>query len=225
LVLAYNKTSGKPAWQSDKLKGSWAPLTVKKVAGKEFLLAWANSGLNGFDPNTGKKLWSIPWKTAYDCHATVPAANGTCIFVTSGYKRGCQAFDLKSGSPKPLWEKTKAVASCNSDPVIKDGYVYSFSGNGPNGALKCLELKTGNVKWETKDFGNGSLVLVDGCFLVMGYKGKMGLVKADPGGFAKLAEMQVYTMKNKMPVYTAPAIAGNCVYVRYQQELKCFSLK
>ncbi len=60
------------------------------------------------------------------------------------------------------------------------GRVYSFSGNGPAGKLACVELATGALKWETRDLGNGSLVLVDGCLLCLTYAGSLVLVEARP---------------------------------------------
>jgi hypothetical protein len=223
LVMAYDKTTGKLAWKSANAPGSWAPLAIAKLDGKDQLLAWHSGGLKGLHPTTGAEFWNIPWKTAYDCHATVPAVEGSVLFMTSGYGVGCQAFEMKGDKPASLWAVNKAVASCNSEAVIQNGFVYSFTGNGAPGAFKCLDLKTGAEKWSAPEFGNGALVLVDGCLLCLGYKGKLALVEAKPDAYKKLAEMQVFTVKDP-PAYTAPAVANGKVYVRYLGTMICYDL-
>ncbi|MBI3831186.1 MAG: hypothetical protein HY291_16835 [Planctomycetes bacterium] len=121
---------------------------------------------------------------------------------------------------------SKAISACSSSPVVRDGYVYSFSGNGndANATLKCVELKTGSEKWSTRAFGNGTLILVDGCLLCLSYKGQLGLVEATPGAYVKLAEMQVFKVE-ETPAYAAPAMAYGKVYVRYADKMVCYDLK
>lgn len=226
LVMAYDKVSGKLDWKSSNANGSWAPLAVLKLDGKDVLMAWASDGLKGLDPVSGKFLWNIPWKTSYDCHANLPAVEGSTLFLTSGYGTGCQAFEIKADKPISLWPVSKAVSACNSSPLISGGYVYSFSGNGSdaNGILKCIELKTGIEKWASKDFGNGTLLFVDGCLLCLSYRGRLGLVEASSGAFKKLADMDVFPAKGT-PAYAAPAIAYGKVYLRYLDKMVCYDLK
>jgi outer membrane protein assembly factor BamB len=223
LVMAYDKATGKLAWKSADAPGSWAPLAVLRLAGEDQLLAWHSGGLKALDPTNGKELWNIPWRTSYDCHVSLPAVEGSDLFLTSGYRTGCQAFSLKGGRPTPLWPANKAVASCCSAPVVHAGHIYSFTGNGADGALKCLELKTGTEKWSTPDFANGTLVLVDGCLLCLGYKGKLGLVEASPDAYRKLGEMKVFDAQEP-PAYAAPAVACGKVYVRYLGKMVCYDL-
>jgi outer membrane protein assembly factor BamB len=223
LVMAYEKLTGKLAWKAANATGSWAPLCVVRLDGRDELLAWHSTGLKGLDPLNGAERWNIPWKTAYSCHGTMPAVDGATLFMTSGYGTGCQAFEIKGASPAPLWPVSKAVSSCNSDPVIVGGHVYSFSGNGPSGALKCLELRTGTEKWTSTDFGNGTLVLCDGCLLCLGYSGKLGLVAAEPAEYRKLAVMQLFEAKGA-PAYAAPAVANGKAYLRHLGNLACYEL-
>ncbi|MCW8131769.1 MAG: PQQ-like beta-propeller repeat protein [Planctomycetota bacterium] len=222
LVMAFHAKDGSVAWKSPNAVGSWAPLSIRALGGKDCLFAWSSDGLRGLDPATGAFQWHIPWKTAYDCHATEPLADGARLFVTSGYGVGCQAFELKDGKPNALWPVSKAVSSCSSAAAVRDGCVYSFSGNGKDGSLVCLDWQTGEVKWTTKEFGNGSLLLIGDVLLCLGYQGKLGLVEAAPGAYKKLGEMQVFDAKE--PAYAAPAYANGKAYVRYNGKLACYDL-
>lgn len=223
LVMAFHAKDGTVAWRSSNAVGSWAPLSIQKLGGKDCLFAWANNGLHGLDPATGAFLWHIPWKTPYDCHATAPLSDGERLFVTSGYGVGCQAFELKDGKPSELWPVSKAVSSCSSLPVARGGYVYAFSGSGKDGAMSCLDWKTGDVMWTTKEFGNGTLVLLDDVLLCFSGQGKLGLVEIAPAAYKKLGETQVFEVKDP-PSYAAPAVANGKVYVRYNGKLACYKL-
>ena len=223
LVMAYDKLTGKLAWKSALANGSWAPLSIAKLDGKDELLAWHSAGLKGLDPATGADLWNIPWKTAYDCHGSMPAVDGATLFMTSGYGTGCEAFEIKQDKPAPLWPVSTAVSSCNSTPVIFGGVVFSFSGNGASGVLKCLKLASGEEKWASGEFGNGTLALVDGCLLCFSYSGKLGLVSANPDAYTKLAMIQAFDA-SAAPSYAAPAVANGKVYLRYLGKVVCYDL-
>ncbi len=223
LVVAYDKRSGALAWKAGKGPGGWAAATIQPVDGRPQLIVFATRGVVGMAPESGEELWAIPWRTPYDCHVATPTVAGSTVFVTSGYNTGCQAFDIRGKEATPLWDKSKAVASCSSDPVIVDGYVYSFSGQGPHGKLKCIELATGHEKWATEELGNGSLVWADGCLLCLTYAGKLVLVEARPDAFGKLAEMSVFKAGGP-PAFASPVVAGGRVYLRYGSRLVCYGL-
>ena len=56
----------------------------------------------------------------------------------------------------------KNVANHWSTPVYKDGYLYgmfSFKKYG-EGPLACVEIATGDIKWEKEGFGPGNVILV-----------------------------------------------------------------
>jgi outer membrane protein assembly factor BamB len=174
----------------------------------------ASDRVCAFDAAGGRPLW----KKEYD--AKIDDLSG---FVTSGYNTGCQAFDVHGKQVTPLWGKNKVIASCSSDPVIVDGFVYSFSGQGTSGKLKCLDLKTGKEKWTAADLGNGSLLWVDGCLCCLSYSGKLALVEARPDAYHELAEMKIFEAE-KTAAYTCPIIAADNVYLRFGPRLACYRL-
>jgi hypothetical protein len=223
LVVAYDKTFDAPIWKAGRGPGGWAAATVQRLDAKPQLLVFAAAGVVAMTPERGEPLWTIPWRTAYDCHVVAPIIYGSTVFVTSGYNTGCRAFEVHGKQVTRLWDKNKVIASCSSDPVIIDGFVSSFSGQGTSGKLKCLDLKTGRENWTTADLGNGSLVWVDGCWCCLSYSGKLALVEARPAAYHKLAEMKVLKAETTA-AYTCPIIATHNVYLRHGPRLACYRL-
>jgi len=225
LVIAYDKMTGRVIWKSMVGKAGYSAITPTKAAGAENFLVFYGTGLMCLEPSDGRRIWSIPWKTAYDVNATTPVTSGSIIFITSGYNTGCQALKVVGTSVEPLW-RSKVIASHHSDPVILEGYIYSYSGqsNQNKGMFKCVDLKSGEEKWSTGEIGWGTTVYVDAHLLCMDIKGNLFLVKPDPNEFKKATEFRGALGDVSNPAWTTPVVANNRLYLRYMQRLICYDL-
>ena len=54
--------------------------------------------------------------------------------------------------------------------------------------MKCIDASTGMEKWKTRGFGEGTLMLADGHLIILGDRGKLGLVKATASAYHEVAE-------------------------------------
>jgi outer membrane protein assembly factor BamB len=225
LVVAYDKMTGRLAWKSMEGKAGYAALTPLKVENTTKLLAFHGAGLSCLDPSDGTTLWTVPWETSYGVNATTPAVAGTTIFITSGYKTGCQAIKAENGQAQLLW-RSKAIVSQHSDPVIIDGFIYGYSGQSDQNAgyFKCIKLDSGDEKWSTGAIGWGTTTYVDGHLLCLDIKGNLFLVKPDPNRFEKVTEFQAALGEVTDPAWTVPVVANGRLYLRYMQHLVCYDL-
>jgi outer membrane protein assembly factor BamB len=98
-----------------------------------------------------------------------------------------------------------------STSVYHDGYLYGFD----NKILKCIDAKTGEMKWRERDLGHGSLIYADGHLVVMGEQGQLVLVEATPDAFKPQGRMQVFEGKT----WTAPSLSDGKLYLRDQHQL------
>jgi outer membrane protein assembly factor BamB len=225
LVIAYDKMTGNVIWKSMEGKAGYAAITLMEAAGAEKLLIFYGTGLMCLQPNDGSNIWSFLWQTSYDVNATTPVTSGSIIFITSGYNTGCQALKIEDEGVNPLW-RSKVIASHHSDPAIINGYIYGYSGqsNQNKGLFKCVDLESGEEKWSTGEIGWGTAVYVDGHLLCMDIKGNLFLVKPDPNGFNKVAELRDALGDVSHPAWTIPVIANGRLYLRYMQRLLCYDL-
>ncbi|MGV3533706.1 MAG: alcohol dehydrogenase, partial [Chthoniobacteraceae bacterium] len=110
----------------------------------------------------------------------------------------------------------KPLANHWSTPVVKDGHMYGMFqfkeyGDGP---VKCVDIATGDVKWEKAGFGPGNVILAGDKVLALSDKGELVLIAADPAGYKELARADVLDGK----CWTTPVLANGRIYARSTKE-------
>ncbi len=224
-AIAYDKMSGNVIWKSMTDNAGYAGSVVMNIDNNPELLIFHASGLSLLNPSDGKQLWNTPWPTDYGVNATTPVVYKNYVFITSGYKMGCELLEVEKSKCSVRW-KSNVIASQHSDPIIIDGFLYGYSGdsNGHNGAFKCIEISTGKELWSTTEIGWGTIIYADGYFICFDIKGNLYLVKQNPGKFEKAAEFKNALEGVTNPAWTSPVIANGKLYLRYLQKLVCYDL-
>ena len=189
-VIAFDKKTGKEAWASE-LKdeaghtGGMTPMSIERVPCVA-VVTQRNLAVIRLDPGKeGKTVATFPWLTDFANNIAAPAAEGDCTLVTSGYNMNaiCKVqFTL--GGAKELWRKRYPSKVCT--PVIHGGHVYLAWQR-----VRCLDWKTGELKWEGGSFGDpGSCIVTgDDRLIVFGLRGKLALVetaKRSPDAYKEL---------------------------------------
>jgi outer membrane protein assembly factor BamB len=97
-----------------------------------------------------------------------------------------------------------------------NGFLYGPDGNNSEGAgrsptsLRCLDWKTGEIKWSEPKLGFNGLISVGGKLLVLTEMGDLVLVEASPDGYKELGLAHIIEGR----AFTAPVFAGGKVYAR-----------
>ena len=226
-MLAFNKTSGAVAWKNGDDTMTHATPVVATIGGVRQVIYLMESGLVSLDARSGKSLWKFPFtfRTATACS---PVVSGDIIFCTAGYGIGGAACRVtKTGDAfeaKELWRiRDASVADLWSTPVCKDGYLYgmiSFKKFG-NGPLKCVDLKTGAVKWEQPGFGAGNVVLAGNYLLALSDDGHVAMVEATPAAYKELGRIKAIDGK----CWSTPALSDGRLYVRSTKEAACLDFR
>ena len=102
--------------------------------------------------------------------------------------------------------------SCHyATPVLRDGFLYGYHGRQEKGAeLRCVEWKTGKVKWTNGKFGSGSILLVGKRILMVRETGQIVLAEAVPTGFKGVATHRAFAGT----VRANAAVANGMLFVR-----------
>src|SRR5262249_49193249 len=112
-----------------------------------------------------------------------------------------------------------------STPLVRDGHAYALD---KKEGLKCVELKTGTVKWDSQHITPRSrnpqavLVWVGERALIFNEKCELIWAKLTPEKFEEISRAQV-PLKNGF-TWANPAFADKCVYVRNDEEILCVPL-
>ena len=188
--MAVNKATGEVKWKSEpKPAGYSTPLPG------EGGIVYFSSGktYSAVDTATGTLRWEYPWKTQYGVNGADPIVDGKSVFIASGYNKGCTLIDVSSSEPKKVWE-SRVMRSQFNTCVLVDGHLYGPDGNdGDVGALKCVELKTGTVKWEHKGFGVGGVMVADGKLIALSHRGELMIAPVSAEKFEPTAKAEVLT--------------------------------
>jgi outer membrane protein assembly factor BamB len=222
-MVALNKKTGKTVWKSSPFgfPNYSSPIYVV-YKGVPMIITAGRQGLVAFNPKTGKKLWSHAFAVKNTANCPDPAFADGYVFWAVGYGKGCVCLKLsvegKKVTATEAW-KNKNMVCHHGGYVILDGYIY---GNHSKG-WSCLDLKTGDVKWNNDGVGKGSLCYADGMLYLYGEKeGKVGLAAATPKEF-KMGN--TFNVEGKGPSWAHPVVNGGKLYLRYDNNLYCFDVK
>jgi outer membrane protein assembly factor BamB len=103
--------------------------------------------------------------------------------------------------------------------VIHEGYIYGNNG----GSFACLDLKTGEKKWEERAVGKGSLCWADGMlYLFSENNGQAALATCSPEKLELRGRVQV---EGEGKSWAHPVVIGGRLYLRYDTTLYAFDVK
>ncbi len=225
-LMALERATGKEIWRSlSDRPGYSSPLLIETRAGRQ-LVYWTPENVVGLDPASGQVRWRVPFASTYDVALSDPVWHDEVLLV-SGYWEGSKALGLneRGEEPKVLWEGRR-LSLLMSTPLYRDGHVYALD---KRDGLKCIELRTGTVKWEgehiTPKGRNPQATLVwngdlrQGRALILNELGELILARLAPEGYRQISKTKV-----SAGTWAHPAYAEQCVFVRNDQEIVCVPL-
>lgn len=223
-IASFSRTTGQLNWHAGPHKVGYGSPAVFTYDGKRYAASLNNQTVQIVDLATGKEVASSEWLTSYDTNSTTPMVRGDEIFISTGYKRGCELLKFNGQSLTQLYEE-KTMANHMNNCVLWDGHLYGVHGNSHTPsqcALRCIEWKTGKQLWSQRGCGAGSLILSDGKLLVLSDQGLLALVKASPEKFESMAQQQVLSGE----CWTSPVLANGRIYCRSSDgDVVCLNVK
>ena len=223
--IALNKETGELLWKGSGTSGYASPVIfkIKDGTGAAFFGKEALFGVNLAD---GKMLWEFPWKTPWGENSPDPIAFDDFIYISTGHGMGATLLKLsEDGKPAPVWEN-KAFINHISTSVLKNGFLYGFSGlvhrkptvAKPNN-LSCVDVKTGEAKWTQPDM-IGQITLAGGKLILLTTEGDLIVAEASPEKYIELARAHVIDSKPgdgkgaPKKCWTVPVLSGGHIYCR-----------
>lgn len=220
-IMAYRKVDGSPIWQSEVGRQGYSSPIVATLLGRPMVLNFAAFQLNGLDPQTGKCLWSFPWKTSMGITCSQPiVVDDAHVFISLGYGIGSAMVELTQGdggiTARSKWTSARMKNKFTSS-VIHKGAIYGLDET----VLACLDLDTGELKWKGGRYGYGSILLVGDHLLVSGEYGELALVQATPAEHREIGRIQILEGKS----WNNAALAGGLLFARNHKDMVCYDLR
>jgi outer membrane protein assembly factor BamB len=218
-VAALDKNDGSVAWRSlDDPVGDATPVWAE-VRGVPQVIFFTGLAAVGVAPKDGRQLWRYPWKTRFDLNIATPIYSDGRVFISSNYGVGGAVLRLTGkGTPDTVW-KAKTMQNHFATSVLYRGHLYGFSAD----RLRCVDFRTGKVRWDEAGLGKGSLVVADGHLIVLGEHGQLVLAKAIPDRYAPVRRRQVFDEGTL--TWTVPVVSGGRLFVRSENTLLALDLR
>ena len=147
---------------------------------------------------------------------------GDLVFISASYGAGAAVLKFKEAGPEKLWSGDDILSNHYATSVHHNGFLYGFDGRQEQGCnFRCVELKTGKIRWSQGRFGAGTVTLVGNHLLILTEKGELICAPATATEFKPVARAQILPFG----VRAYPAIADGLFYARSGEKLVCLDLR
>jgi outer membrane protein assembly factor BamB len=222
-VVAFDAANGNVLWSATNDDAGYSSPIAATLEGVRTILCFTRAGLVALDPASGKVRFQFPWRSRSNAsvNAAVPVVVGNLVFVSASYGTGAALLEVNGSQLKTMWSGDDSLSNHYASDVYKDGYLYGFHGRQEYGQeFRCVEFKTGKVKWSVEGFGAGTVTLAGDQLLIIRENGEGVIAAASPAG---------YRISSKAPllpsvVRSYPAVADGRVYLRNETTLAAYDL-
>lgn len=210
-LIAVDVNSGKTLWRTERNElPSWATPTV--VNGRE-IVTNAPNAIRGYDPGTGKELWSFGGSSKIT--APTPIYTKDYLVVASGRRPEAPVFVVRADQHgTQVWSKTQRGPYMPT-PLIHDGLLYVL---GNAGIFDAYDLASGAEVYRERIPHQGSGFSAS----PVAADGKVYLPSEDGDIFVvQLGRTFQLLGKHSMgePLMATPAIGDQTMYVRGERHL------
>jgi outer membrane protein assembly factor BamB len=228
-LVALNKRTGDVLWKCAVPGGdeaAYASAIVVETGGVRQYVQFLQGGVVGVDARSGKFLWRYD-KTAQGSPANIPTpvAHEDAIYTASGRGGGgLVRLKLNQGAieAEPVYAAMR-LPNAIGGAVTINGYLYGTAGQ----ALTCAEFTTGEVKWQDRGVGAGSICYADGRLYLHGENGEVALVEATPEAYREKGRFTPPDApeRGRSRAWAYPVVANGRLYIRDMGSLWCYDVK
>ncbi len=243
-VVAFDKNTGKEIWRSLDGGASYSAPRFIQHGKRRLVLVWTGDWFAGLEPSTGEPVWKEKFSRAQMViNVADPVVDqGTGRMFFSSFYDGSYLYrmDTSSMGVDLLWSRrgrsenhTDALHSIIMTSVIRGNYVYGIDSHG---ALRCLDLETGDRVWEDQTllekgrWATAFFVQNGEHTWISTEKGDLVIARLTPDGFERISTAHLIEPTTFLPrrsgniVWSQPAYAHKHIFARNDRELICVDL-
>ena len=151
-IVALDRKTGAVRWRTDRsgemqangqLRKSYGTPLALELGGEMQIVSPATDWLYGYDPNTGRELWKLPYGELGFSLTPLPVVGKDHIFMATGFGRPqILGIQLKDGQPAEIKWRYKRGAPTMPSPILVGDELYFVSDSG---IFTCLDALSGGV--------------------------------------------------------------------------------
>jgi outer membrane protein assembly factor BamB len=223
-VVAFNQKSGALVWKGGSFPTGPASPILIGVDGQDQLVVSGANELAGVDPASGRVLWLHPHKTEWGLNISTPVwGEGNLLLVSAAYNNGARLLKLTQTGGKTTvqeqWYQNRMRVHIGTIIRLGDYAIGSSGDFGPCPTV-AIDLKTGNILWQNREFARSTFLYADRKLVIMDEDGNLGLAAPSREGLNVLTKASVLANRS----WTVPTLVGTTLYVRDRKSLAAFEL-
>ena len=217
-IEALDKRTGQEKWRAKRGLSRQAHVTplIINVQGQPQLISGAGDVVQGFDPDSGQRLWTVR-SSGEGVVPSIVSGQGL-VFTSSGYGTPTLRA-IRPGArgdvtaTQVAWESRTGVPLMPSF-LYADGLLFCLK---ESGMVTCLEAGTGRILWQERLEGTfgASPVLAAGRIYCLAEDGTTVVIAAGRE-FKSLARNPL-----QGPCKASPALSNGRIFLRSQTSLYC----
>lgn len=221
-LIALGLYTGETVWQTPGDSPGYGSFILGTFGGARQIVGHDASSLGGWDPNTGRRLWTLLPTKKGDYNVPTPVdLDGRLLVATEN--NGTRLYDFDASgriNPIPIAQNRK-LSPDTSTPVVIDGLLFGcFRG------LFCLDLNDNlNTLYSTEADGSlidyTALIAGNNRVLALTVKGELILLETAREAYKPISRLKLF---EGAEVWSHPALIDNRLYVRSMKEVCCFLL-
>jgi outer membrane protein assembly factor BamB len=223
-IAALNKEDGKVVWRSKDYtdRAHYSSPVVATLGGVAQIVQLSQKNVFGVALDGGELLWTYSGACNGTANCCTPIVADDHVFAASAYGTGGGLVKISNdgGGQKATEAYFEKKMGVHHGGIVKIGdYMYT---NGA-GSLTCINYLTGEIAWQNRSVGKGSLVAADGMLYVLSERQKIALVEATPEEYRELGRIEIESRGR--PSWAHPVVAGGVLYIRDQHTLTAYKVR
>jgi outer membrane protein assembly factor BamB len=240
LVVSFDKATGEELWRAlDDKEVGYCPPVIFTFGASRQLIIWHPQAVSSLNPENGEQNWQVAYPVHSGLCIATPRQVGNQLFVTSFYN-GPRMIEVGDDgkSATVVWQgysdseiQTQGLHAIICTPYMNDTHIYGVCSYGQ---LRCLDAKTGERIWETREatgkarWWNAFLIPHEDRFFIHNEQGELIIARLSPEGYEEISRAKLVEPTRKvgrrMTIWSHPAFAMKSVFARNDKELVRVSL-
>jgi outer membrane protein assembly factor BamB len=217
-LTAFDAETGAVKWAYDRDGPAYASPIVVTLSGVRQVVTFTQKELVGVAAASGKLLWKLPAKSAYDTNSVTPIAYKD-LLIFSREDQGITAVRVtRQGqqlTPQEVWNNKENELYMNS-PVLQGNLLFGLSMRR-KGQFFSIDADTGKTLWQsTGRMGENVALLNAGqVLLLLTNEAKLIVLSSGAKEYKPLAEYSVAQSET----WAHPLVIGNRILVKDETTL------
>jgi outer membrane protein assembly factor BamB len=227
-VVALDRFTGQKIWASQgyKEKATYCSPIIVNRNGQKLLVTLTATSIIGLNADTGEMFWRIHQFQDNKIHANTPVYYDGKLLISSASRKDSSGLVMLQLSPdgrkaEIAW-RNKEFINLSGGYILKDGFIYG--GAYLQSKWYCIDFKTGQTKFISKELGGGVVIYADGLFYCYAENdGEIALANGTPEQFNVISKFKVPLGSSRH--WAHPVIAGGKLYIRHNEAVMVYDIK